>query len=101
MRQPSCPSWCVAVHSPGDRRPLRHHGETHVVPATVEGHGGPGPHATELVVELSRLHDEVAVWVYLGDGWTGFSLSLDSAARLSAALEASLRSAGTLDDTGL
>jgi hypothetical protein len=37
------------------------------------------------------------VWVYLGDGWTGFSLSLESATRLSTALGDALRAAGTLD----
>ncbi|MEO5535637.1 MAG: hypothetical protein ABIR17_10955 [Pseudolysinimonas sp.] len=71
------------------------------MPATIEGRGAGGIHSTELVVELSRIHDEVAVWLYLGDGWTGFSLSLDSAARLTSALQSSLRAAGTLDSAGL
>ena len=47
------------------------------------------------------MRDELAVWLYLGDGWTGFSLSLPSAARLSAALTSTLRDAGTLEVTGL
>jgi hypothetical protein len=41
------------------------------------------------------------VWVYLGDGWTGFSMSLETATRLSGALTSTLRAAGTLDPTGL
>jgi hypothetical protein len=46
------------------------------------------------------MSDEVAVWLYLGDGWTGFSMSLSSAARLSAAIKLTLRDAGTLEPTG-
>jgi hypothetical protein len=97
MSRATCPPWCV--ESPVDGH-LRHRGETRTVAATVEARGGGGPHGTELLVELSRLHDEVAVWLYLGDGWTGFSLSLPSAARLSAALSSTLRDAGTLEVTG-
>jgi hypothetical protein len=83
----SCPPWCVADHTgPGDASD--HHGATHVVPVTLEGRGHGGPDDAELVVEVCRRHGEAAVWVYLGDGWTGFSLSLDSATRLSAALGA-------------
>jgi len=59
---------------------------THEVTVVLEGRGRGGPHPAELLVEVSRLHDEAAVWVYLGDGWTGFSLSLESATRLSSAL---------------
>jgi hypothetical protein len=88
MRPPSCPPWCV--ESPLDGHP-RHRGETRAIAATVEARSGGGPLTTELLVELSRMHDELAVWLYLGDGWTGFSLSLPSAARLSAALNATLR----------
>jgi hypothetical protein len=80
---------------------VRHRGEARAVAATVEARGGGGPHSTELLIELSRLHDEVGVWLYLGDGWTGFSLSLPSAARLSAALTSTLQDAGTLGVTGL
>jgi hypothetical protein len=72
-----------------------------VVPIVLEGRGVGGVHDGELLVEVSRLHDEAAVWVYLGDGWTGFSLSLDSAVRLSASVQSALRVAGTLDPTGL
>lgn len=57
-----------------------------MVGVTLEGRGSGGPHEAELVVEVSRRHGEAAVWVYLGDGWTGLSLSLESATRLSAAL---------------
>ena len=98
MPPPNCPSWCV--ENPLDGHP-RHRGETRAVAATVEARGGGGPVTTELLVELSRMHDEVAVWLYLGDGWTGFSLSLPSAARLSTALGATLSDAGTLEATGL
>jgi hypothetical protein len=98
MSRPTCPPWCVESRTDGH---LRHRGETRSVLATVEARGGGGPHPTELLVELSRLNDEVAVWLYLGDGWTGFSLSLPSAARLSAALTSTLRDAGTLEVTGL
>lgn len=97
-----CPPWCVADHRAEDEPgSVRHRGTTHVVPVVVEGRGSDGPHANELLVEVSRRHDEAAVWVYLGDGWTGFSLSLDSAERLTAALIATLRATGTLDSTGL
>jgi hypothetical protein len=83
----SCPTWCVADHAaPGDAG--SHHGTTHVVAVTLEGRGHGGPQDAEFVVEVSRRRGEAAVWVYLGDGWTGFSLSLESATRLSAALEA-------------
>jgi hypothetical protein len=98
MIRPTCPPWCAEPPSDGH---ARHRGETRAVSATVEARGGGGPHAAELLVELSRMHDEVAVWLYLGDGWTGFSLSLPSAARLSGALSSVLRDAGTLEVTGL
>jgi hypothetical protein len=52
-------------------------------------------------VELGRDRDALAVWVYVGDGWTGFSLSLPSAVRLATALRAALAEAGTLDRSGL
>ena len=41
------------------------------------------------------------MWLYVGDGWTGFSLSVESAQRLLAALRETLRAAGTLDRSGL
>jgi hypothetical protein len=97
MSRPNCPPWCV--ESPVDGH-LRHRGETRTVAATVEARGGGGPHSTELLVELSRMNDEVAVWLYLGDGWTGFSLSLPSATRLLSAIKLTLRDAGTLEPTG-
>lgn len=90
----SCPPWCVADHD-GARNARDHHGTTHVVAVTLEGRGSGGPHEAELVVEVSRRHGEAAVWVYLGDGWTGFSLSLESATRLSAALAAVVDAAAT------
>lgn len=92
-----CPPWCVEVAAAHPR----HRGATRSVPVVVEARGGGGPHPTELLVELSRMRDEVAVWVYLGDGWTGFSLTPESAARLTEALGSVLRDAGTLDVTGL
>jgi len=97
-----CPPWCVADH-PREDEPgsVRHRGATHEVAVVWEGRGSGGPHSGELLVEVSRRDGEAAVWVYLGDGWTGFSLSLESAVRVSAALGAVLRDAGTLDDTGL
>jgi hypothetical protein len=88
MRPPNCPAWCVENPLDGHSR---HRGEARAVAATVEARSGGGPLETELLVELSRMHDELAVWLYLGDGWTGFSLSLPSAARLSAALDSALR----------
>lgn len=97
-----CPPWCVADHAAEDERGLsRHRSETRAVPAIVEGRGNEGPHPVELLVEVSRLQGEAATWLYLGDGWTGFSMSLESAARLFEALRATLSDAGTLDDTGL
>ena len=95
---PGCPPWCV--ESPADAHP-RHRGATRSVPVVVESRGADGPHPSELLVELSRLRDEVAVWVYLGDGWTGFSLTPGSAVGLADALDSVLRDAGTLDATGL
>ena len=97
-----CPPWCVADH-PAEDEPgaVRHRGATFAVPVLLEGRGHGGPQAAELLVEMSRRDDEAAVWVYLGDGWTGFSLSLESAGRLSAALTDALRAAGTLDQSGL
>ena len=86
-----CPPWCVADHDAEDEPgAVLHRGTTHVVTAVVEGRGSNGPHGMELLVEVSRRHGEAAVWVYLGDGWTGFSLSLESATRLSDALKAAL-----------
>jgi hypothetical protein len=97
-----CPPWCVADHAAEDEpAAVLHRGTTHAVAAVLEGRGSGGPHSDELLVEVSRRHGEAAVWVYLGDGWTGFSLSLESATRLSAALISTLRAAGTLDSTGL
>jgi hypothetical protein len=97
-----CPAWCVADHSRDvGRGSVMHRGVTHDVAVVLEGRGTGGPHVGELLVEVSRLHGEAAVWVYLGDGWTGYSLSLESATRLSAAVNAALRAAGTLDPTGL
>lgn len=97
-----CPPWCGADHASEDARgAVAHRGATHVVAVVLEGRGSDGPHPAELIVEVSRLHGEAAVWVYLGDGWTGFSLSLESATRLSAAVVSALRAAGTLDPTGL
>ena len=97
-----CPPWCIADHAAEDEpAAVRHRGETFAVPVLLEGRGHGGAHAAELLVEVSRRHGEAAVWVYLGDGWTGFSLSLESAARLSTALGDALRAAGTLDGSGL
>lgn len=96
-----CPPWCVVDHTLDVPPGPVHRGTTHDVAVVLEGRGTGGPHAAELLVEISRLHGEAAVWVYLGDGWTGFSLSLESATRLSAAVTAALRAAGTLDPTGL
>lgn len=95
-----CPAWCVADHS-GVRDSREHRGATQVVGVRIEGRGSGGPHEAELIVEVSRRHGEAAVWVYLGDGWTGFSLSLESATRLWAAVSSALRAAGTIDPTGL
>jgi hypothetical protein len=89
-----CPQWCVADHD-AEVGGVVHRGVTHDVAVVLEGRGTGGPHAAELLVEVSRLHEEAAVWVYLGDGWTGFSLSLESATRLSAAMVSALRSAST------
>ncbi|HWH97321.1 MAG TPA: hypothetical protein VNS80_03055 [Pseudolysinimonas sp.] len=97
-----CPPWCVADHATEDEPgSVRHRGETHEIVVVLEGRGSNGPHGDSLLVEVSRRHGEAAVWVYLGDGWTGFSLSLESATRLTAALVSTLRAAGTLDPTGL
>ena len=86
-----CPPWCVADHAVEDEPgAVRHRGETRDVPVVLEGRGHGGPHSGELLVEVSRRHGEAVVWVYLGDGWTGFSLSLESAARLSSALATTL-----------
>lgn len=86
-----CPPWCIADHAAEDEpESVRHRGETFAVPVVLEGRGHGGVHAAELLVEVSRRSEEVAVWVYLGDGWTGFSLSLESAGRLSTALRAAL-----------
>jgi hypothetical protein len=92
-----CPSWCVADHDIEDEPgAVRHRGRTRDLPVVLEGRGDAPPRAGELLVEVSRRHDEAAVWVYLGDGWTGFSISLESATRLSDALSDALREAGTL-----
>ena len=91
-----CPSWCVADHV-REPAPVRHRGAAVAVPVLQEGRGHGGPHAGELVVEVSRQGDEAAVWVYIGDGWTGFSLSQESAGRLASAFGEALRDAGTLE----
>lgn len=89
---PSCPSWCIADHAaedePGD---VRHRGEVAVVPAVVVERGEPG--TAELLVELSAAVGRPGPWVYVGDGWSGFSLDLDSARRLHAGLGRVLASA--------
>lgn len=90
-----CPPWCVADHAAEDEPgAVRHRGETRAVAVVLEGRGSQGPHAAELLVEVARRDEEAAVWVYLGDGWTGFALSLESAVRLSEALSSALRDAG-------
>lgn len=97
-----CPPWCVADHHAEDEPgAVRHRGQTRDVPVVLEGRGGEPPRSGELLVEVSRRSDEVAVWVYVGDGWTGFSLSLESASRLSSAITNTLRDAGTIDTSGL
>lgn len=86
-----CPPWCIADHAAEDEPgAVRHRGETFAVPVVLEGRGHGGAHAAEVLVEVSRRSEEAAVWVYLGDGWTGFSLSLESAGRLSTALSNAL-----------
>ena len=95
-----CPPWCAVDHD-AERGGAVHRSVTHGVAVVLEGRGRGGPHTAELLVEVSRLDDEAATWVYLGDGWTGFSLSLESATRLSAAVVSALRAAGTIDPTGL
>ncbi len=97
-----CPPWCIADHAAEDEPgAVRHRGETFPVSVVLEGRGHGGVHAAELLVEVSRRSEEAVVWVYLGDGWTGFSLTLESAGRLTATLSAALRAAGTLDGSGL
>jgi hypothetical protein len=89
-----CPTWCVADHDrDGALGGIVHRGTTHAVAVVLEGRGRGGRHAAELLVEVSRHHDEPAVWVYLGDGWTGFSLSFDSAQSLSGALDSAIAEA--------
>lgn len=86
-----CPTWCVVDHDEdAARAPGFHRGRTHDVAVVLEGRGSGGAHKAELLVELSRRPDEGVVWVYLGDGWTGFSMSLDSARRLLRALESAV-----------
>jgi len=97
-----CPPWCIADHSAeDDHGVVRHRGATRDVAVVLEGRGDEPARAAELLVELSRTHDEAAAWVYVGDGWTGFPLSLESTARLADALRSVLRDAGTLDASGL
>ena len=96
-----CPAWCVADHSAeDDPGVVRHRATTRIVPAVLEGRPVDGPYPTELYVELSRRNHE-EIWIYLGDGWNGFSLSLESAARLASALVSAVSDGATLDDTGL
>jgi hypothetical protein len=88
-----CPNWCIADHDDEDEPgSVRHRGQTHVVPAILEGRGTEGPHSAELLVERSRADGEDQTWVYVGDGWSGFSLSLESARRLAVALGAATAS---------
>lgn len=102
MSRSSCPPWCIADHATEDEfGVVRHRGATRVVPVVLESRGTGGPAAAELLLEVSRLGDEAGVWLYLGDGWTGFSLPLESAARLAAALRDTLGDAGTVVPTGL
>ena len=93
MTRPACPPWCR--ENPLDGH-LRHRGAATFVRATVEGRAAGGAHDTELVIELARARDEVAVWLYVGDGWTGFSLSLDTGRRLVVALSAALEDASRM-----
>lgn len=96
-----CPAWCVADHTTEDDPGIvRHRGTTRIVPAVLEGRRLDGPYTAELFVEISRRNDEEP-WVYLGDGWSGFSLTPESAARLRAALGEVLADGSTLDPTGL
>jgi hypothetical protein len=96
-----CPAWCVADHATeDDPGVVRHRGATRIAPVVLEGRPADGPYTAELYVEISRRNDEEP-WVYLGDGWSGFSLTPESAARLATALDEVLTDGSTLDPTGL
>lgn len=97
----ACPAWCVADHATeDDPGVVAHRGTTRIVPAVLEGRSPEGPYTAELYVEISRRNDDDP-WVYVGDGWSGFSLTAESAARLAAALAEVLADGSTLDPTGL
>ncbi len=94
----SCPEWCTTEHqlqSPDDLL----HEATALVVSCVEIHRNKeagevtrSPAPTELTVVQYQYHGDTETWVYIGDGFSGLDLSLESARRLATALSAYLNS---------
>jgi hypothetical protein len=88
-----CPAWCVADHRPvaeggEDERTRRHRSAIVDLPAIAPDG------ALELMIELHRVDGETTTWVYVGDGTDQrLELSVESAARLVAALATAIRPA--------
>jgi hypothetical protein len=95
-RRRTCPAWCVADHTHEDEGGApRHRGATVVVPGIAIGDGTPH-HAVEvqLLIELHADDVDPMVGVYIGDGYQGIDVTVETATRLVRRLVETLRTAG-------
>jgi hypothetical protein len=95
-RPRTCPAWCVADHTDEDEGgPPRHRGATVVVPGIGVGDGTPlRAAAMELLIELHADDADPMVGVYIGDGYHGIDITVETATRLVRRLVETLRTAG-------
>jgi hypothetical protein len=95
-RPRTCPAWCVADHTHEDEGSTpRHRGVTAVVPGIATGDGTPLPAASvELLIELHSDGADPMVGVYIGDGYHGIDITVETATRLVGRLVETLRTAG-------
>jgi len=86
-----CPPWCAARHPDEDEagQPRRHRGDAIAVPGVFEG--DEGAEAAELVVERFRDGEDGPDWIYIGDGWRELVVTVETATRIAAALQAAAR----------
>ncbi|WP_139240929.1 DUF6907 domain-containing protein [Actinomyces glycerinitolerans] len=87
-----CPEWCTADHQIQSPDDLLHEAPALAVPCVqiqrARGDGSPARSAVpaKLSVVQYQYHGDTETWVYIGDGFSGLDLSLESARRLAAAL---------------
>ncbi|MBN9240800.1 MAG: hypothetical protein BGO97_13885 [Micrococcales bacterium 70-64] len=95
-----CPAWCSVEHAEGDHPDDRVHRSPGVAVPVVarrtsfEGAGiVRGSEAAELEVALARVDGESQTWLYAGEGpRSAIEVTVESAERLAAVIEAVLRS---------